>query len=74
MLSRQSEGTYERDTLSCNSSGTLSHACLSSLSHCGLILAQKWNWCAQADFHLLKKEEEKKEAQIIQPSPKVLAK
>ena len=35
--------------------GTLGHGQLSSLSHCGLILAlQKWHWNVPADLHLKK--------------------
>ena len=38
-LSRHSVGTYQETSLYTTHWGTLSHSCLSSLSHCGLILA-----------------------------------
>ena len=38
-LSRQSVGTYQETSLHATRQGTLGHSRLSSLSHCGLILA-----------------------------------
>ena len=37
--------------------GTLSHSRLSSLSHCGLILAENRHWLARADLHFKHKKE-----------------
>ena len=40
-LSRHSVGTYQETSSHATRQGTLGHSLLSSLSHCGLILAQK---------------------------------
>ena len=42
-LSRHSVGTYQETSSRTTCQGTLSHSHLSSLSHCGLILAKEWN-------------------------------
>ena len=40
-LSRHSVGTYQETSSHATRNGTLGHSRLSSLSHCGLILAQR---------------------------------
>ena len=40
-LSRHSVGTYQETSSHATHQGTIGHSRLSSLSHCGLILAQK---------------------------------
>ena len=40
-LSRHSVGTYQETSAQATRQGTLSHSHLSSLSHCGLILAER---------------------------------
>ena len=42
-LSRHSVGTNQKTSSHVTRQGTLSYSRLSSLSHCGLILAKEWN-------------------------------
>ena len=55
-LSRHSVETDQETSLHATCQGTLGHSRLSSLSHCGLILAQEWNSCARANLHPLFKK------------------
>ena len=65
LLPRHSVGTYLATNSHTTHQGTLSHSHLSSLSHCGLILAKEWNKCAQANLHFKKKKTAKKRRQGI---------
>ena len=55
-LSRHSVGTSPETSSHATCQGTLGHSCLSSLSHCGLILHKEWNLCARANLHFKKKK------------------
>ena len=54
-LSRQSVGIYQETRSHTTCEGTLVHSRLSSLSHCGLILAKEWNNFARANLHYKKR-------------------
>ena len=56
MLSKNSVEINKGKSAYATRHGTRGHSRLSSLSHCGLILAKKWDWCAQADFYFKKKK------------------
>ena len=51
-LSRHSVGTDQETSSHATRQGKLGHSCLSSLSHCGLILAEKRNWYVRTDLHI----------------------
>ena len=55
-LSGHSVGTNQETSSHSPHQGTLGHSRLSSLGHCGLILAKEWNWCARANLHFKKKK------------------
>ena len=60
------------DYLHATCRGTLSHSCLSSLNHCGLILPLKVNWCVSChDLHLKNKSTGRE--WMVKPYPKLLA-
>ena len=54
-LSRHSVGTYSETISRATCQGTLGHSRLSSLSHCGPILALKSGISARVNFHFKKK-------------------
>ena len=64
MLSSHSMGTYQGNELTRNSSGTLGYSCLSSLSHCWLILAQKSDLMCPSRSPLKKEKKKKKKKKI----------
>ena len=53
-LSRQSVGTYQETSSHATRQGTLGHSRLSSLSHCGLILAERVELVCASNLHLKK--------------------
>ena len=53
--SRHSVGTYPETSSLATRQGTLGHSRLSSLSHCGLILAKRVELVCAADLHFKKK-------------------
>ena len=59
-LLRHSAGTYQETSSHPPRQGALRHSHLSSLNHCGLILAFEWNLCARANLKKKKKKEKKK--------------
>ena len=69
MLSSHSVGTHHGNELTHNSPGNVLPQSFQSADHYGLILAEEWNWCMQADLHLKKH----KWGMIIKHSRKILA-
>ena len=60
-LSRHSVEPYQETSSHAICHGTFDHSCLSSLCHCGLILAYKSGFSVRQLMSTLKKEETKKE-------------
>ena len=55
-LFRQSVGIYQETSSHATCQGTFGHNCLSSLSHCGLIMEYRVDMCARANLHFQLKE------------------
>ena len=62
-LCRLSVGTYPETNSHATCQGTFGYSPLSSLSHCELILAQRWELVCATNLHLKKKKKEKKRRQ-----------
>ena len=68
-LSRHSVGTYQEMSSYATHQGTLGHSRLSSLNHCGLILARRVNKCTRPCLHFLQNAQAGNELSTLSQNP-----
>ena len=69
LLSRHSVGTYPEMSSHATCQGTLGHSRLSSLNHCGLILARRVNKCTRPCLHFLQNAQAGNELSTLSQNP-----
>ena len=71
-MSSHSLGTYPETSSHATHQGILGHCHRISQSHCGPILAEEWNQCAQANSHFKKKKKCRQgmNGQTFSPNPR----